>query len=76
MRASYEATGEDPLRSDPTTKSGSATPSPSGSGKDMGGTENLGAETQTKTGSTTGPGTYSRDVKPAGVAKFYDMAKE
>lgn len=68
--------GTENLRADPSVKSGSPVASPSGGGKDMGGTSNLRADQQTKTGSTKETGTYSRNVKPAGVQSFFGMAKE
>ena len=77
MRASYEAPGTDNMRADHTVKSGSATPSPSGSGKDMGGTENTRADQMTKTSGTvkSTPGS-GQGRKPAGVQSFTAMAKE
>ena len=70
MRASYEASGEENLRADAKVKNGSEKASPSGGGKDAGGTANLGATTQTKAGSTKQVTTYSRNVKPSGVQTF------
>lgn len=43
----YRGTGTEPLRSDPKPITGSVTASPSGAGKDAGGTENMKAQTQT-----------------------------
>lgn len=43
----YRGTGTEPLRSDPTPITGSVTASPTGAGKDAGGTENMKAQPQT-----------------------------
>lgn len=58
--AVQKASGEENLRADPSVKHGSATASPSGAGKDAGGTANLKANPQTK---------MSRDLKPASPAQ-------
>jgi hypothetical protein len=74
--AVIKSSGEENLRADPHVYSGSQTGSPSSGGKDAGGTSNLRANQQTKQAATKDTGTYSRDVKPAGVQSFRDMAKE
>lgn len=74
--AVIKSSGEENLRADPHVYNGSEKASPSGGGKDAGGTSNLRANQQTKQAATKDTGTYSRDAKPSGVQKFYDMAKE
>lgn len=71
-----KSSGEENLRADPSVKTGSTTASPSGSGKDCGGTSNLRANQQTKQGSTNDTPTASKDNRPAGVQNFSGMAKD
>lgn len=66
--------GTENLRATPTVKTSSTVnASPSGSGKDMGGTENLRADHQNK-GPTDRPqpSTYAKDSRPKGVDHFDD----
>lgn len=67
-----KASGEENLRADPSVKTGSTKASPSGGGKDAGGTQNRGATTVTKSNPGKRNDTYSRNVKPAGVQTFGD----
>ena len=76
MRASYESPGTDNMRADHTVKSGSATPSPSGGGKDMGGTENKRADHKVFDGADKPlPISYRHDVPP-GLQSFDDNGQK
>jgi hypothetical protein len=66
----YERSGEDNLRADETIKHGAQTDSPSGSGKDMGGTANLRADQQVKSASDSRSPSYSKDNRPSGLQSF------
>jgi hypothetical protein len=59
------------LRANPKVKHAEGNASPSGSGKDMGGTENLKADAKVL-GPTSRPNptTYAQDHRPAGVVSF------
>lgn len=76
MRATYEASGEENLRADPSVKAGGENASPSGAGKDTGGKDNPRANFQVKANPGKTVGTYAKDSRPSGVDKFRDMAKE
>jgi hypothetical protein len=66
----YERSGEDNLRADETIKHGSQTDSPSGGGKDMGGTANLRADQQVKSASDSRHPTQAKDSRPSGLQSF------
>ena len=66
----YERSGTENLRANETVKAGSTTAAPSGSGKDMGGTENLRTTVETKAAESKSPSTYAKDSRPAGVQSF------
>jgi hypothetical protein len=68
-----KASGEENLRADPSVKSGSATASPSGGGKDMGGTSNLRADHQVKSAGMNSTPSGSGDHRPAGVQHFGEV---
>lgn len=70
----YKSSGEENLRADAKVKSAEAITSPSGSGKDMGGTENLKADHKAM-GPTDRPGppSYAKDSRPKGVQTFKDQ---
>lgn len=72
MRASYEASGEQNLRAEARVHAAQPNASPSGAGKDAGGTENRGATTVAKQGSVKETPSASRDVRPAAVQTFND----
>lgn len=76
MQASYEASGTENLRADPSVKAGGENASPSGAGEDTGGKDNPKANFQVKTAPTKATSTYAKDSRPAGVQSFRDMAKE
>jgi hypothetical protein len=69
----YKASGEENLRADHRVKAGAMTESPSGAGKDAGGTSNLKETTMTKVGATkeASPGQRSIDTPP-GLQSFND----
>ena len=71
---SYQSPGTENLRADHKAMHGKSTDSPSGGGSDVGGTENRGAQTQTKraAGNTTPGG--SGDKRPSGVQNFDSLA--
>ena len=67
----YSSPGTDNMRADAMVKSGSLTDSPSGGGKDAGGTENMRAMTQTKSNPGKAmPGSSPRNKWPSGVQSF------
>jgi hypothetical protein len=66
----YKSSGEANLRANEMTKSGKMTDSPSGSGKDAGGTENKRADQKTITAATKSTPSGSENHKPAGVQTF------
>jgi hypothetical protein len=68
----YESPGTANLRANESIKAGKQTESPSGSGKDCGGTANLKADQQTKQAKTKTTTTYSADHRPAGLQTFRD----
>jgi hypothetical protein len=72
MVPNYSRSGEDNLRADETIKHGAQTDSPSGGGKDMGGTANLRADLQVKSGSAKDTPSASKDNRPSGVQSFDD----
>jgi hypothetical protein len=69
----YESPGTANLRANESIKAGKQTESPSGSGKDCGGTSNLKEKTAVKVGRTkeTNPRQRSIDI-PGGVQSFDD----
>jgi hypothetical protein len=71
-----KADGTANLRADPSVKSGSATASPSGGGKDMGGTENKRADHKVFDGKDKPePTDYRHDV-PDGLQNFDDNGQK
>lgn len=62
--------GTENLRADAHAYSGKDNSSPSGAGKDMGGTANLGATTQVKSNDGKRTSTFAKDSRPAGVQSF------
>ena len=73
---SYESPGTANLRADAHVYRGKLTDSPSSGGKDMGGTENLRAATQTKRAEGKSTPGGSADKRPAGVQNFSGMARD
>ena len=74
--AVIKASGEENLRANPSVKSGSMTESPSGGGKDMGGTENLRANFKVLNGADKPlPTDYNHDVPP-GLQSFDDNGQK
>jgi hypothetical protein len=69
MADMYKASGEENLRADHRAKTGAMTESPSGSGKDAGGTSNLKETTMTKQAESKSPGA-AKGKWPAGVQSF------
>ena len=68
--AVQKASGEENLRANQTIKSGKATESPSGGGKDMGGTANLRANQKVMAAATKQSPTGSANHVPSGVQSF------
>jgi hypothetical protein len=66
----YKSSGEANLRANESVKSGKMTDSPSGSGKDAGGTSNLRADQKTITAATKSTPSGSKNSIPAGVQTF------
>lgn len=67
---SYSASGEENLRADAKVYAGSENASPSGKGKDAGGTANLGATTKVMSNPGKSTTVYAKDSRPAGVDHF------
>ena len=70
----YKASGEEHLRSDKQIKSAAVVASPSGSGKDCGGTDNTRADEKTLQAAINSTPSGSADTRPAGVQNFDSMA--
>ena len=70
----YKASGEENLRADEATKSASPNASPSGSGKDMGGTSNLRADEKVMSAAGDKTPTGSADARPSGLQNFDSLA--
>ena len=70
----FESPGTENMRANHKAMNGADTASPSGGGKDAGGTANLRANPETKQGSTKQTQTFSKDNRPAGVQTFSDKA--
>ena len=71
--ASYESPGTENLRADASVKAGADTASPSGSGKDAGGTANLGTSAVTKRAEIKQAVAPQRSIDiPGGVQSFDD----
>jgi hypothetical protein len=74
--AVQKASGEENLRANETIKTGKMTDSPSGSGKDAGGTENLRASYKVLNGADQPtPTDYQHDVPP-GIQSFDDNGQK
>lgn len=72
----YKSSGEENLRADAQVKSAAAITSPSGKGKDMGGTENLKADHKVFDGpDRPTPTSYNHDVPP-GLQSFDDNGQK
>jgi hypothetical protein len=70
----YKTDGTENLRANQSVKAGSATDSPSGSGKDCGGTENKRADQKTIQAATKSTPGGSKDARPSGVQNFDSLA--
>ena len=64
------ASGTENLRANETIKSGTATQSPSGGGKDCGGTDSPKADLKVMTAAVKGSPTGGANHIPAGVSKY------
>jgi hypothetical protein len=72
----YKSSGDANLRANESAKSGKMTDSPSGSGKDCGGTENKRADYKVLNGADRGtPTNYQHDVPP-GLQSFDDNGQK
>ena len=68
----YTSPGTENLRADAKVKAGADTASPSGSGKDAGGTANLGTSAVTKRAEANSTPGSAKGSHPAGVQTFRD----
>lgn len=74
--AMYKSNGEENLRANPSVKTGSTKASPSGGGKDAGGTSNLRANQKVMNGKDKPlPTSYNHDVPP-GLQSFDDNGQK
>jgi hypothetical protein len=72
----YKASGEENLRADHRVKAGAMTESPSGSGKDAGGTENKKADFKVFNGADKSPPKNYRHDVPPGLQSFDDNGQK